>query len=120
MRLTAGELNRRITFLTRADEADSMGGVVPGAAAAIGTVPNVWGSLVPLRGAELVAAQQEHADARFRVVTRWRSDLLRTYGLSVLDGAVTTYFQVVSLLPRRMDGALFMDVRQVSASEVAM
>jgi SPP1 family predicted phage head-tail adaptor len=120
MGIRAGQLNRRCTFLTRVAQPTGDGGYLPSAASAIGTVPNVWASLEPLRGAELVAAQQEHADARFRLVTRWRNDLLTTYAVSLLDGSLTTYYQVVSLLPRRMERTLAIDVRQVTAAEVGL
>ena len=120
MRLTAGELNRRVTFITGTLVPDGQGGNYDGGYAKIGTVPDVWASVEPLRGAELVAAQQVHAETRWRVVTRWRSDLLNTYALYVPEGTSTLYFAVVSLLPRRMDGRLDIDVRQVAAGELGL
>jgi SPP1 family predicted phage head-tail adaptor len=116
----AGLLNRRLTFLTGARVADGQGGYFENAYTAIGTVPNVWASVRPLRGAELVAAQQMHADARYRVTTRWRSDLSATYACSFLDGTSTVYLAVVSIMPLHMDGVLLMDCRSVRADELGL
>jgi head-tail adaptor len=120
--IAAGTLNRRITFLQGVKVADGDGGYVPpeGGWTPIGTVPDVWGNLEPLRGAELVSAQQQHADARYRVTTRWRSDLLTTYGLSLLNGTVLQYFLIVAALPRRTEGILLLDVREAKAVELGL
>ena len=120
MRIDAGKLNRRITFMTGTEVADGQGGLLPTGYTNIGSVPDVWASLEPLRGAELVAAQQEHADTRWRAVTRWRTDLLNTYAFSVLEGATTLYFAVVALMSRRTEGALLIDCRQVRASDLGL
>ena len=116
----AGLLNRRLTFLTGARVADGQGGYFENAYAAIGTVPNVWASVTPLRGAELVAAQQMHADARYRVTTRWRNDLKATYAVSYPEGDTTAYLAVVAILPRHMEGLLDLDCRAVPASDLGL
>jgi SPP1 family predicted phage head-tail adaptor len=118
--IAAGTLNRRITFITGTLVADGQGGNYDTGYANIGSVPNVWASLEPLRGAELVSAQQVKPDARWRIVTRWRTDLLTTYALTVLEGATTLYFAVVSILPKRMEGTIMIDARQVTAGDLGL
>lgn len=118
--IAAGRFDRRITFLTTAPVSNGMGGEYESPYAAIGATPSMWASLEPLRGAELVSAQQVQTDARWRIVTRWRTDLLTTYAVSVPNGTATQYFAVLAILPKRMDGTMAMDCRETTAKELGL
>ena len=119
MPLSAGELNRRVSFYGVTKTSDGVGGYVE-AWGALGTVPAMWANVLPLRGAELVAAQQLHADARYRVTCRWRSDITADMALTWYEGTVRHALAIVAVLPHRMDGALALDCREIRPAEIGL
>lgn len=70
-RTRAGDLNQRIAILAIARVPDGGGGyeetLVPAA--------RVWAKVIPLSGAELIAAQQAESRIAYQIVVRWRDDL---------------------------------------------
>ena len=71
LRTRAGDLTERVTILQTERVPDGGGGfeetLVP--------MARVWARVIPLSGAELIAAQQAESRIAYQVVVRWRDDL---------------------------------------------
>jgi SPP1 family predicted phage head-tail adaptor len=111
MAITAGQLNRRVTFKLPARTEDAFG--FAETFASLPTVATMWAQVEPLRGAELVAAQQQQRESRWKIVTRWRSDLTADMVAVYLDGTVPHYLQIVAVLPQRAAGMVTLECSEV-------
>jgi len=74
-RITAGQLDQRLTLQSRAAGADVLGQ----ASGAWADVATVWGRARPLRSREIFAAGQTQNVTDVEFTIRWRDDVLPTW-----------------------------------------
>jgi SPP1 family predicted phage head-tail adaptor len=77
------------------------------------TGPQAWARVEPLRGNQLLAAQQIHADTRWRVTMRYRTGLSAGMRLAYPEGTGVRVLQVVAVLPDPPRGVVVCDCREV-------
>jgi SPP1 family predicted phage head-tail adaptor len=101
--LSAGALDKRVTFRTRAPGEDGLG--QPNGAWS--TVDELWARVVPLRGREWLAAGQTHMEVTHRIVIRHHAALAALLEarapLQALRGSLV--YEVVHGMPSERDGA---------------
>jgi SPP1 family predicted phage head-tail adaptor len=73
--MRAGRLRHRLILQSKTETRDSYGASVVGWS----TEATVWGSIEPLSGREYFSQQQVQAEARVRIVIRYRSDVDETW-----------------------------------------
>lgn len=101
--LSAGALDKRVTFRTRAAGEDTLGQRT----GAWVDVATLWARVVPLRGREWLAAGQTHMEVTHRIVIRHHAGLAvllegRVPLAAVRDGLT---YEVVHGMPSERDGA---------------
>ena len=96
--MRAGRLRHRLVLQSKVDpestspvSRDAYGGVT----VAYTNEATVWGAIEPLSGRELFAQQQIQAEARVRIVLRYRSDIDETWRIKDGDGL---YYNVLDVM----------------------
>lgn len=93
--MDAFKLDRRIVIEQRTDTRNALGEGVP----AWTTFATVWAQRVPMRGAELFAAQQVVPQVENKLRIRWRDDLDES--MRIVDDGVTYGIQHIAEIGRR-------------------
>lgn len=95
--MRAGRLRHRLDFESPNTAVDSYGEATlePWTLSTI-----LWGSLEPLSGRELIAAQQAQAETTHRVRVRYEADIVPTMRISYGG----RYFQILSIINREERG----------------
>lgn len=87
----AGGLRHRVTFQTKTDALDSMGGPIVTWADHV----TVWAEVMYMGGGEFWAARQANSEAQGRVRIRYRSDLNPTMQI-IYEGKT---LEILSMIP---------------------
>lgn len=96
MTLAAGTLNRRITLERYGSTPSGTGGQTPPAWTPIASV---WANVRYLNGSETLRADFPVSVAKASIRIRFRDDIDPTCRAVYSSGSVTTYFEILAVLP---------------------
>ena len=92
--MRAGTLRHRITI--QEPIGSTGGGVSASRKQSFEDFKTVWGAVWPLRGQELLAAQQVGSEVTSRIRIRYMADITPRYRIRL--GDTTTYYDIVSVI----------------------